>query len=85
MRAIDDDLPCQELVELVTDYLEGRLSAPEQQRLDMHLAGCRGCRTYLEQMRQTIRALGRLSDESIEAESKERLLSAFRDWKRSSA
>ena len=85
MRAIDDDLPCQELVELVTDYLEGRLSALEQQRFDMHLAGCRGCRTYLEQMRQTIRALGRLSEESIEAESKERLLSAFRDWKRSSA
>jgi anti-sigma factor RsiW len=84
MRAIDDDLPCQELVELVTDYLEGRLSAPERLRFETHLAGCRGCRTYLEQMRQTIRALGRLSEELIEAESKERMLSAFRDWKRSS-
>ncbi|MDQ6670385.1 MAG: zf-HC2 domain-containing protein [Chloroflexota bacterium] len=85
MPTIDDDLPCQELVELVTDYLEGRLPPPEQLRFEAHLAGCRGCRTYLEQMRQTLRALGKLSEESIEAEAKERLLAAFRDWQRRSA
>jgi anti-sigma factor RsiW len=78
-----DDLPCQELVELVTDYLEGRLAPLDQLRFEAHLAQCRGCRTYLEQMRQTIRALGRLAEESIDTEAKERLLSVFRDWKRS--
>ena len=82
MSASTDDLPCQELVELVTDYLEGRLSASERLRFEAHLAGCPGCRTYLEQMRQTVRALGRLSEESIEPEAKERLLAAFRDWRR---
>ena len=81
MRAIDDDLPCQELVELVTDYLEGRLSALEQQRFDMHLAGCRGCRTYLEQMRQTIRAARAVSEESFSPESREELVRLFRGWK----
>ena len=81
MRAFDDDLPCQELVELVTDYLEGRLSAPEQQRFDMHLAGCRGCRTYLEQMRQTIRAARAVSEESFSPESREELVRLFRGWK----
>jgi anti-sigma factor RsiW len=77
-----DDLPCQQLVELVTDYLEDRLSEPERIRFEAHLALCSGCRPYLEQMRQTIRALGRLAEESIEPEAKQRLLAAFRDWRR---
>ena len=77
----NDDLPCQELVELVTDYLEGRLAPIEQRRFEAHLALCRGCRTYLEQMQQTIRALGRLPEESIDAEAKERLLGVFRNWR----
>jgi hypothetical protein len=81
---VDQDLPCQELVELVTDYLEDRLPASQRARFDAHLAQCSGCRTYLEQMRQTVRALGRLTEESIEPAIKDRLLDAFRDWKRRS-
>ena len=77
-----DDLPCQELVELVTDYLENRLPDSTRVRFEAHLAQCSGCRTYLEQMRQTIRALGRLSSESIDPAARDRLLEVFRDWKR---
>jgi anti-sigma factor RsiW len=77
-----NDLPCQELVELVTDYLEGRLPEAERRRFEAHLVGCSGCRTYLEQMRLTLRALGALRAEAIEPEMKARLLSAFRDWRR---
>jgi anti-sigma factor RsiW len=77
-----DDLPCQELVELVTDYLEDRLPSSMRVRFEAHLALCSGCRTYLEQMRQTIRTLGRLPADSIEPEARDRLLNAFRDWKR---
>ena len=73
----NEDLPCQELVELVTDYLP-----IEQRRFEAHLALCRGCWMYLEQMRQTILALGTLSEESINPEAKERLLGAFRAWRR---
>jgi anti-sigma factor RsiW len=79
----DDDLPCQELVELVTDYLEGRLSGPVRSRFDAHLALCDGCRIYLEQMRLTVRTLGHLAEASIEPEAKQRLLAAFRDWRSS--
>jgi anti-sigma factor RsiW len=78
----DDDLPCQELVELVTGHLEGRLAPMEQRRFEAHLALCRGCRTYLEQMRQTVRALGRLPEESIEPGARDRLLATFRTWRR---
>ena len=80
-----DDLPCQELVELVTDYLENRLPDTTRARFETHLRQCAGCRTYLEQMRQTIRALGRVPTESIEPEARDRLLEIFRDWKRQSA
>jgi predicted anti-sigma-YlaC factor YlaD len=76
------DLPCRELVELVTDYLEGALSAGERARFEEHLRGCSGCRAYLEQMRLTIQALGRLTEEAIPPEAKQELLRVFRDWKR---
>ena len=82
MSGSSDDLPCQQLVELVTAYLEGRLPEPEHARFEAHLALCSGCRTYLEQMRQTIRALGRLAEESIHPEAKTQLLAAFRGWRR---
>ncbi|MGN6358798.1 MAG: anti-sigma factor family protein, partial [Thermomicrobiales bacterium] len=56
-----NELSCQELVELVTDYLEGALSAEDRARFEAHLATCRGCTAYVEQMRLTIRLVHRLS------------------------
>lgn len=74
-------LTCQELVELVTDYIEGALSPAERARFERHLAGCGGCRNYLDQMRQTIRALGKDADEAIAPDVCNTLLDLFRDWK----
>jgi anti-sigma factor RsiW len=85
MSVSNDDLSCQELVELVTDYLEGRLSEPERACFEAHLALCEGCRIYLGQMQEMVRALGHLAEESIEPEAKQRLLAAFRDWRRSAS
>lgn len=76
------ELPCRELVELVTDYLEDRLSPIDRARFEAHLAECEPCRTYLEQFRQTIRVLGRLPEESLSPEAREALLTAFRGWSR---
>jgi anti-sigma factor RsiW len=75
------DLTCKELVELVTDYLEERLAPEKRRRFDEHLAGCPFCTTYLEQMRQTMRALGRLPGEAPQGSALDRLLEHFRDWK----
>jgi anti-sigma factor RsiW len=74
-------LRCQELVELVTDYLEAALPAPERARFDAHIAGCDDCTAYLEQMRTTIVLTGRLRVEELPPESVEPLLEAFRDWR----
>jgi anti-sigma factor RsiW len=79
------ELDCRELVELVTEYLEGRLSAAERARFDAHLAECPYCRTYLEQMERTVSELGRLPEESLSDEARSALVAAFRDWSRASA
>ena len=68
----DTDLTCQELVELVTDYLEGSLSAAQRARFEEHLAKCAGCRNYLAQMRQTIKLAGKLTEESIAPQARDR-------------
>jgi anti-sigma factor RsiW len=77
-----DDLACRELVELVTAYLEGTLAADERARFEAHLAACRHCRAYLEQMRLTLKALGRLTEEDVAPDAEAALLRAFRGWKR---
>ena len=74
-------MPCQELVELITDYLDGVLSDVDRVRFDEHLRDCRHCRTYLEQMRLTIRVLGRLPEHSVPEQAMRELLQAFKDWK----
>ena len=73
-------IACQEMVELVTDYLEGGLSWRERRRFERHIAGCDGCSAYLEEMRRTLRVLGRLDEETISPEARDALLHAFRDW-----
>ena len=73
-------LSCQEVVELVTDYLEGRLSRRDRRRFEKHLKACDGCTAYLEQMRQTIRALGTVQERHLPAKARRELLDAFRDW-----
>jgi anti-sigma factor RsiW len=75
------EIPCQELVELVTDYLEGALSPIDRRRFERHLEGCEGCTHYLEQMRLTIQLVGRLTAESMSPDARAALLEAFRDWK----
>ena len=77
-----NELTCQELVELITDYLEAALPNVERVRIEEHLAVCSGCRNYLEQMRQTIHTLGKLPEESIPNSVRDELLTLFRDWKR---
>jgi anti-sigma factor RsiW len=74
-------LSCQELVELVTDYLEGVLPEAERARFDEHIGGCTGCRQYVEQMRATIELTGTLGPADLSTEAEQTLLEAFRSWK----
>ena len=74
-------LTCKDFVELVTDYLEGALPPQDSARFEAHLAVCPDCNIYLEQIVQTIRWTGTLTEEQISKEAEEKLLTAFREWK----
>ena len=75
------EMSCQELVELVNEYLEGALGADDRARFETHLDDCDGCLNYLNQMRKTIELVGRLTEESMPAPAIDELMGAFRTWK----
>jgi anti-sigma factor RsiW len=77
-----EDITCREIVEIVTDYLEGTMSPELRERFEDHLSACEGCSAYLAQMRETIRLTGMLTEDEIPQEQRDRLLSTFRDWHR---
>jgi anti-sigma factor RsiW len=79
------DLDCRELVELVTDYVEGALAPDERRLFEDHIGVCPPCTTYLQQMRRTIEVVGVLREESIGPETRAALLLTFKDWKRSAS
>ena len=75
-------LACQQMVELVTDYLEGSLGWRTRRRFEKHLAVCDGCQRYVDQMRETLGLLGTVPADSLSPEAQSTLLDAFRDFKR---
>jgi anti-sigma factor RsiW len=75
------ELVCQEIVELITDYLEGALSRSQRRRFDAHLAGCENCTEYLRQMRATIRLTGRLDVEDLTPAMREEFTELYRRWR----
>jgi len=75
------DLVCQQVVELVTDYLEDALSPADRRRLEKHLSGCPHCTEYLAQMRETIRLTGRLTPEDLTPEMRSDLTDLYRLWR----
>ena len=77
----ETEITCHQLVELVTEYLEGTMAQAARERLELHLAGCRPCRHYLAQMRRTIKTVGQLPEESISPAAQQELLKVFRAWK----
>ena len=80
-RFRNPDLFCQQAVELVTAYLEGRLSRSARRRFEAHLAGCPHCTEYLAQMRETISLTGRLAPEDLSPQMRDEFVELYRRWK----
>jgi anti-sigma factor RsiW len=76
-----EHMACQELVEVITDYLEGTLPPRDRARFEAHLALCDPCVVYLEQMRETIALVGRVPLSGLSGPMRDELLEAFRDWR----
>ncbi len=81
MLGLKRELVCQQVVELVSDYLEGALSRSGRRRFEAHLAGCEHCTEYLEQMRATIQLTGRLRAEDLSPEMREEFTALYRRWR----
>ncbi len=73
-------MDCNELVELVTAYLDGELDPDTRARFDSHLVDCDGCENYLQQFRETVRTVGKITDDELDPAFRNRLLDAFKDF-----
>jgi anti-sigma factor RsiW len=72
-------ITCQEVTELVTEYIEGTLDAHDTALFEQHLNFCDGCDWYVDQMRTTIATVGRIEPAEVPDDMRDRLLAAFRD------
>jgi len=77
-----EHVTCQEVVELVSDYLDQALAAEEASLFEQHVNFCDGCDWYLDQMRSTVATVGRITEQDVPDETRATLLAAFRDWRR---
>jgi anti-sigma factor RsiW len=73
-------MDCNELVELVTAYLDGALDAETHARVEAHLTTCDGCANYVQQFRETARTVGNIHDDELDPNFRSRLLDAFKDF-----
>jgi len=78
--SVDTSITCQEVVELLSAYLDGELDPLTLERVETHLASCDGCTMVLEEFRETIRLSGGLTVEQVDETQRRTLLEAFRDW-----
>jgi anti-sigma factor RsiW len=76
-----DELVCRQVVELVSDYLEGALPRAGRRRFERHLRDCPNCTAYLEQLRITITTAGRLTPEDLSPEARDEFTALFRSWR----
>jgi len=76
------DLSCAEFVEIVTAYLDDALPATDRNRFEAHMRACDGCTTFFDQIRETVRLVGRLDEAALSPEAQTALLDEFRDWAR---
>jgi len=74
------EMTCKDVVELVTAYLDGSMPLTDRARFETHLTECRHCTRYLDQMRETIRLVGRLSEEALSPDARDDLMRLFRTW-----
>jgi anti-sigma factor RsiW len=78
-------MTCKELVELISDYLEGNIDDPTRERLERHLAECDGCTNAMTQFRETIKVTGHITEEQVPEQQRDELLATFRRFKEETA
>jgi anti-sigma factor RsiW len=80
-RTTDDDLTCRELVEVITDFVEGAMSDADRARFERHLGECAGCAAVMSQFRTTIEVTGRLTEDQVSEDQRDAMREVFRRWR----
>jgi anti-sigma factor RsiW len=75
------EIACRQAVELMSDYLDGRLPQHDRMRLERHFDECPHCVEYLAQLRVTINALGRAEPDDLSEEARNELVALYRRWR----
>ena len=73
-------IPCNQVVELLTDYLEGALDPEMRRRVEAHLDLCPPCVVFLDQLRATIDSLEEIPVETLPSDTVDALEAAFRSF-----
>ncbi len=73
-------LSCQQITELVTDFLEGRMGFAQRMRFQMHVGMCKHCRLYLRQMKATVAAVGQLPEAPMPEAVRDEMRKRFATW-----
>jgi Putative zinc-finger len=81
MTERQSDLACQEIVELVTEYLEGAMAPERVELFEQHVVFCEGCDTYVDQMRRSIALSGCVGQDDVDSAAVAQLMAAFRGWR----
>jgi anti-sigma factor RsiW len=79
------DVACQDVVQLITEYLDGELPDDVRAQVDEHLVGCDGCQNVLAQWRTVIALAGRLTEADVDNTdeiTRDRLISIVRGLRR---
>jgi hypothetical protein len=79
MAESSEHITCQELVEVVTDYLEDALSADDAVLVEQHVNFCQGCEWYVDEVRHSVAAGGQLKEDHVPKSTIDVLIAAFRD------
>lgn len=79
---MNEKMDCKDLVEVVTDYIEGTLEPDLVRTLDAHLPDCPACVEYIAQMRKTMELAGRITVDDVSPEAEQALLDVFRNVRR---
>jgi hypothetical protein len=81
MLGLTKGITCQEMVELITDYLEDALPRSQRRRFEGHIKNCEHCTEYLDQIRVTISLTGRLREDHLTPEMYDEFTTLFRNWR----
>ena len=71
---------CQEVVELVNEYLGHALTAEDRAAFEAHLATCPPCTTYLAQIKTVLNVASSLGKAPPPVEVEPQLMSLFQHW-----